>query len=136
MTGYYRKFIENYAKEAKPLTKLLKKQETFNWTEECEKAFEFFIQKLTTNPILVYPDFEKTFYLTTDASQFAIGGVLAQEDLEQNLRPIAYVSCTLQKAELNYSTIEKEMLAIVECVTENFHVYLCIWSKLPHPFGS
>lgn len=64
------------------------------------------------------------FFLTTDASHFAIGGVLAQEDEDQNLKPIAYASRTLQKAELNYSTIEKEMLAIVECVMQNFHVYL------------
>lgn len=73
---------------------------------------------LTNAPILAYPDFTKPFKLTTDASNVAIGGVLSQSN-----RPLAYYSRTLNSAERNYSTIEKELLAILDCV-KHFRPYL------------
>lgn len=121
--GYYRKFIRDFARITKPLTRQLKKDnKEIKHTEEFVKAFELCKTLLTDSNLLQYPDFTKQFLLTTDASAFAIGGVLSQGPVGQD-KPIAYFSRTLQKAEINYSTIEKELLAIVEAV-KHFRPYL------------
>ncbi|KAL4135886.1 hypothetical protein QTP88_007468 [Uroleucon formosanum] len=123
LSGYYRRFIENYSQIAKPITILLKKGQPFEWTAECQTAFETLIQKLIQAPILQYPNFEELFILTTDAIGYAIGSVLSQgREIGQDL-PIAYASRTLNKAEQNYSTTEKELLSIVWSV-KHFRPYL------------
>ncbi|XP_011639428.1 uncharacterized protein LOC105428693 [Pogonomyrmex barbatus] len=78
LAGYYRKFIEDFSRIAKPLTKLTKKGEKFEWTETQQNAFDMLKNKLTTASILKYPDFTREFLLTTDASDYAIGAVLSQ----------------------------------------------------------
>lgn len=110
--GYYRRFIKDFSKIIKPLVKLLKKNVPFNWDAHCDQAFQTLKEKLISPPILQYPDYKKEFILTTDASKYAIGSVLAQGELGKEL-PVAYASRVLNKAEINYSVIEKEMLAIV-----------------------
>ena len=122
LIGYYRRFIKDFAKMAKPLTLLLKKDMPFEWTSEQAKSFDAFRQILTTRPILQYPDFSQEFILTTDASNYAIGSVLSQGLIGKDL-PIAYASRTLNKSEQNYSTTEKELLAIVWSV-KHFRPYL------------
>ena len=112
LANYYRRFIPNFSKIAKPLTELLRKDIPFIWTENEEQAFQMLKMQLVNPPVLQYPDFSKGFVLTTDASQNAIGCVLSQGKIGQDL-PIAYASRALNKAERNYSTIEKELLAIV-----------------------
>jgi len=77
-------------------------------------AFDILRKSLCTEPILPYPDFTQSFILTTDASGYAIGGVLSQGKTGNDL-PISYIPHVLNKAEKNYSTIEKECLAIVYC---------------------
>lgn len=109
MTGYYRRFIENYAHVSKPMTKFLKKNSLIDINDQqYVRAFIDLKEKLSKAPLLIYPDFAEQFEITTDASNVAIGGVLSQND-----KPIAYVSRTLNEHELNYSTIEKECLGIV-----------------------
>lgn len=109
LTGYYRKFIKNYAKIAKPMTNFLKKGSKININNvDYKNSFETLKNYLTNEPILAYPDFKKPFTLTADSSNFAIGAVLSQSD-----KPICYGSRTLNKAEINYSVIEKELLAII-----------------------
>ncbi|XP_011699787.1 PREDICTED: uncharacterized protein LOC105457055 [Wasmannia auropunctata] len=115
LAGYYRKFIENFSKIAKPLTKLTRKNEHFCWTEEQQRAFDILKEKLITAPVLSYPEFSQQFTVITDASDYAIGAVLSQGTLGQD-RPIAYASRILNKAEQNYNTTEKELLAIVWAV--------------------
>lgn len=95
LAGYYRRFINNFSDITKPLTKLLKKNAKYIWTEECTKAMEKCKELLTTAPILQYPDFEKEFIVTTDASQYAIGGILSQGKVGG--KPIAYASRTLNQ---------------------------------------
>ena len=112
LSGYYRRFIPDYGKIAKPLTSLLKKDVEFKWSDLCQKAFEDLKHALTKEPLLQYPDFNKTFNLTCDASNYAIGCVLSQGPVGKDL-PIAYASRTLNKAEQNYSTTEKELCAII-----------------------
>jgi hypothetical protein len=115
MSGYYRKFICNYANLALPLTKQLGKDEVFKWTSEMENSFNALKERLVTRPILIYPDFSKEFHVITDASKYYVGAVLAQ-NRDSKEKPIAYASRKLGKAEINYSTIEKECLAVVWAV--------------------
>lgn len=122
LVGYYRRFIADFSKISQKLTKLLRKDVVFKWEEEQQEAFDILRRALMTEPILQYPDFDKEFYLTTDASNFAIGAILSQMHGDK-LLPIAYASRTLNKAEGNYSTTEKECLAIVWSVN-NFRPYL------------
>ena len=122
LVGYYRRFIPQFSKIAKPLTDLLKKDKPFSWQNAQADAFSTLQNYLCLEPILQYPDFTQPFILTTDASGYAIGGVLSQGKIGKDL-PIAYVSRILNKAEQNYSTIEKECLAIVYC-THYFRPYL------------
>ena len=122
LAGYYRRFIPNFSKIAKSLTQLLKKDITFKWLKNQENAFNNLKTALTTKPILQYPDFSKSFNLMTNASGYAISGILSQGPIGKDL-PIAYASRLLNPAEQNYSTIEKECLAIVYCAM-HFRPYL------------
>ena len=123
MTGYYRKFCQNYAQLAAPLTDLLKKEKTYRWTDECQVAFEQLKKALVNAPILATPDMTKQFSLSTDASDKCIGAVLMQTDDSGEDHPIAFLSKKLNKHQLNYSVIEKETLALIIAI-EHFAVYL------------
>uniref|UniRef100_A0A6V7JFY2 Reverse transcriptase domain-containing protein n=1 Tax=Bracon brevicornis TaxID=1563983 RepID=A0A6V7JFY2_9HYME len=122
LAAYYRKFIRDFSKIAKPLTELLKKEVSWTCGSVQQATFEILKEKLTSAPVLQYPQFDKPFVLTTDASNRAIGAILSQGPIGKDL-PIAYASRTLNKAEQNYSTIEKELLAIVWGV-KHFRPYL------------
>ncbi|XP_043473885.1 uncharacterized protein LOC122506001 [Leptopilina heterotoma] len=122
LAGYYRRFIKDFSAKAKPLSNLLKKDVKFEWKQEQEASFKELREALCTNPILQYPDYEKPFTLTTDASDFAIGAVLSQEKDGFDL-PIAYLSRVLNAPELNYSTTEKECLAVLYAV-HHFRPYI------------
>lgn len=122
LVGYYRKFIQNFSKIAKPLTELLKQGQPFIWTDLCQNAFNYFREILTKEPLLQHPDFNKPFVITTDASNIAIGAVLSQGKIGSDL-PISYASRTLNKAKKNYNTTEKELLAII-WATKQFRPYL------------
>lgn len=112
--NYYRKHICQFADITVPLNRLCRKGIKFEWTNECQKSFETLKSALTQPPVLQYPDFseENKFISQTDASGKVIGAVLSNKDN----KPIAYASRSLNKAELNYPTIEKELLAIVWAV--------------------
>lgn len=122
LTGYYRRFIENFSHITKPLTSLLKKDVSFHWSHEQEQAFNTLKQKLISAPLLQYPDFSQPFIVTTDSSNYAVGAVLSQGEIGKD-KPISYASRTLNKQEGNYSTTEKELLAILFAVN-TFRPYL------------
>lgn len=123
LLGYYRKFIPDFARITKPMTQCLKKGSKITINDAIySNCFNKCKTLLTNDPILQYPDFDKEFILTTDASNFAIGAVLSQGPIGSD-RPIAYASRTLNTSEINYSTIEKELLAIV-WGTKYFRPYL------------
>ncbi|CAG4993640.1 unnamed protein product [Colias eurytheme] len=109
--NYYRKFIPNFANITASLNNLTRKNVNFNWTTDCQNSFETLKHTLCNPPLLQYPNFEESneFIIHTDASGLAIGAVLSNQDK----RPVAYASRTLNKAERNYPVIEKELLAIV-----------------------
>lgn len=110
LTGYYRKFIQDYGKIARPLTEMLKKG-SFKWSLQAEESFERLKEAMTKAPVLALPDFNKPFIVECDAPGSGIGGILKQEK-----RPIAFFSHALQGKTLFLSTYEKEMMALVFAV--------------------
>ncbi|KAI5667635.1 hypothetical protein M9H77_17488 [Catharanthus roseus] len=111
LVNYYRRFIKSYSARAAPLTDLLKKNRPWAWSEDCQRAFEDLKKAICKDPVLSLPDYSKPFEVHTDASDFAIGGVLMQEG-----HPIAYESRKLNETERRYTVQEKEMTAIIHCL--------------------
>lgn len=120
--NYYRRFIKNFAGIVAPLNRLTRKSVEFEWTDECEKAFNTLKECLKSPPILSYPSFDHDFLVTVDASIRHCGGVLSQTHTGHDL-PISFISKSFQKGELNKPLIEKELLAIHFAIT-TFRPYL------------
>ncbi|GJT32260.1 reverse transcriptase domain-containing protein [Tanacetum coccineum] len=120
--GFYRRFIKDFSKISRPMTHLLEKNTPFIFSEDCILAFQTLKKKLTEAPILIAPNWDEPFEIMCDASDYAIGAVLGQR-IEKHFRPIHYASKTMTEAETNYTTTEKEMLAVVYAF-EKFRSYL------------
>ena len=112
LVGYYNRHIENFSKIAAPMNHLLKKNIPFDWTTDCETAFQTLKTKLTTAPVLAFPIFTLPFDLYTDASGVAAGVILAQTQNGVE-RVIAYAGRTFNQAEQNYTVTEQEALAVL-----------------------
>ncbi|WVZ86030.1 hypothetical protein U9M48_032875 [Paspalum notatum var. saurae] len=106
LAGYYRRFIKDFSKIAKPMTSLTKKNAKFVWGPKCEEGFQELKKPLTTAPALAQPDVTKPFDVYCDASGRGLGCVLMQEG-----RVIAYASRQLRKHETNYPTHDPELAA-------------------------
>jgi len=123
LASYYRKFIPEFSKIAKPLIALFKKDIVYEWKDKHQEAFEKLKKLLCETPILQFPDFSRPFFLYTDAIYKALGAVLSQKDDDGNEHVISYASKSLTEAEQNYAVTELECLAILWAV-EKFHLYL------------
>ncbi|RDX85968.1 Retrovirus-related Pol polyprotein from transposon 17.6, partial [Mucuna pruriens] len=122
--GFYRRFIKNFSKLALPLSKLLQKDVEFNFDQPCIEAFQEMKSRLTSAPIQKAPNWDLPFELMCDASNSALGAVLGQRaGVGLPVRVIAYASRTMDSAQRNYTTTEKELLAIVFSL-DKFHSYL------------
>ncbi|XP_021766598.1 uncharacterized protein LOC110731056 [Chenopodium quinoa] len=108
LAGYYRRFVKDFSRIARPMTNLMKKECKFVWTQECEQAFQTLKDKLTSAPVLALPDESGQYEVYSDASKFGLGCVLMQ-----NRRVIAYASRQLKLHEVNYPTHDLELAAIV-----------------------
>jgi hypothetical protein len=111
LSGYYWRFIEGFLKISKPMTELLKKDKKFEWTPTCEASFQELKKRLTTAPILVMLDMEKSFSIYCDASSQRLGCVLMQDG-----RVVAYASRQLRKHEVNYLTHDLELAVVVHAL--------------------
>ena len=120
--GFYRRFIKDFSKIARPLCRLLKKDTKFYFDESCHNAFEEIKSRLLEAPIMAKPDWNREFEIMCNASDYAMGAVLGQKD-EKVFKAIYYASKTFNEAQENYSTIEKEMLTIV-FACEKFRPYM------------
>ncbi|KAL9387950.1 hypothetical protein Peur_021074 [Populus x canadensis] len=120
--GFYRRFIHSFSTIAKPLCNLLSQDVQFDWTSKCQEAFEKLKGLLTTAPIMQAPDWSLPFELMCDASDFAVGAILGQRK-DKKPHVIYYASKTLNDAQLNYTTTEKELLAVVFAL-DKFRSYL------------
>nr|GEZ73012.1 hypothetical protein [Tanacetum cinerariifolium] len=122
--GFYRRFIQDFSKIARPMTHLLETETPFVFFKECVDAFDTLKKKLTEAPILVVPDWNLPFELMCDASDFAIGVVLGQRKMK-HFQPIHYASKTMIEAQIHYTMTEKEMLVVVYAF-EKFRPYLVL----------
>jgi hypothetical protein len=111
LDGYYRRFIGGFLKISKPMTELLEKDKQFEWMPACETSFQELKKRLMTTPVLVMPDMEKPFSIYYDASGQGLGYVLMQDG-----RVVAYASRQLRKHEVNYSTHDLELAAVVHAL--------------------
>ncbi|RVW31950.1 Retrovirus-related Pol polyprotein from transposon 17.6 [Vitis vinifera] len=120
--GFYRRFIKDFLKISKPLCELLVKDAKFVWDENCQKSFEELKQFLTTAPIVRAPNWKLPFEVMCDASDLAMGAVLGKRE-DGKPYVIYYASKTLNEAQRNYTTTEKELLAVVFAL-DKFRAYL------------
>ena len=114
LANYYRRFVKDFAKIARPLHEMTRKENKWNWGERQQKTFEELKEKFTTEPVLVTPDLDKEMRVEVDASDFAMGGVLSMKCEDEKWRPVAYISKSLNEAGRNYEIHDKEMLAIIQ----------------------
>ncbi|XP_075521359.1 uncharacterized protein LOC142554582 [Primulina tabacum] len=131
--GFYRRFIKDFSKITKSLCNLLEKDSTFIFDDDCLQAFKKIKRALVTAPIMIVPDWKEPFELMCDASDYAVGAVLGQRR-ERMFRAIYYASRTMDAAQQNYTTTEKEMLAVVFAF-DKFRPYL-IGTKVKDKKGS
>jgi len=122
--GYQRPFIRNFAKIAKPIVDLTKKGTPFQWTDERKEALETLIQKVTSEPVLAYPDPERPFELEVDASAYAVGAILFQRDAQDRKRDVGYFSKALNPAERNYDIWDREFLAVIKALGNWQHILI------------
>ena len=120
--GFYKRFIRDFLKIARPLCRLLEKDAKFNFDESCQYSFEEIKSRLVEAPIIAKPDWNKEFEIMCDANDYAMGAVLGQK-VDNKFRAIYYASKTFNEAQENYSTTEKEMLAMV-FACEKFKPYI------------
>ncbi|PTQ27291.1 hypothetical protein MARPO_0207s0002 [Marchantia polymorpha] len=120
--GWYRELIPDFAKIVVPITQLLRKENRFEWTDACQEAFEELKSRLSTYPVLRPPDWSMPFHVFCDASSVAVGSALYEKRKDL---PIAYASRQLNPAERNYSTTERECLAMVFSVKKFRHYLIC-----------
>jgi hypothetical protein len=128
LANHFRELMQGYSLKAAPLEKLTgklgsKKNSLIVWTPECEVAFLALKEDLCHTPCMVLPDYKKPFKLVCDASNTGIGGVLLQDE-----RPIAFISKRFNKAQKNYHTTDREVLAAVHCLKE-WRVYMTSVAK-------
>ncbi len=121
--NFYCPFIKGFSHEARPLNKLTKKDMPWEWTPERQRAFEKLKMLVCNEPILLMPNLQNPFELEVDASSFAIGATLSQQDEWQRWHPVAFYSETLSEAERNYDVYDRELLAIVKSL-RHWRVYL------------
>jgi len=116
LANYYWQFVKDFAKIAKPLHHLVRKDEKWKWGEEQEEAFTKLKEIFTTEPVLAAPDLDKEMRVEVDASDYATGGVLSVKGGDGKWRPVAFISKSLNDMERNYKIHDKEMLAVIRCL--------------------
>jgi transposase InsO family protein len=124
MSNYYRKFLPGYSEVSRPLTDLTKKRNEFIWNDSAEMAFRKIKEMIASDLMLRHPVIDKPFIIQTDASDYAVAGVLLQKDVNEDLRPLEFYSRKLNDSELNYSIHDKELLAVKECLQDWRHYVL------------
>lgn len=123
MAGYYRRFCKNFSDVVSPLTNLLAKKAKYVWSEKCQVGFDRIKSILMTSPILTAPNFDAEFKLAVDASDMGAGAGLLQTGDDGIEHPVCYFSKKFNKHQRNYSTVEKEPLALLLAL-QHFEVYV------------
>jgi RNase H-like domain found in reverse transcriptase/Reverse transcriptase (RNA-dependent DNA polymerase) len=116
--NFYQKFISHYSKLAWPLNDLMKKDKKFEWTTECQEAFDTMKKRFTEEPVLLMSDQSKPFQIESDTSKVATGMVLTQLDSNGNRHPVAFLSKTFSETERKYEIYDRELLGIIWALKE------------------
>jgi len=116
LTNYYRRFIKDFARVARPMNMLTRKDEKWTWGDNQQKTFKELNQIFTTKSVLAALDLDKEFRVEVDASNYATGGVLSMKCSDEKWRPVAFISKFLSDTERNYEIHDKEMLVVVRCL--------------------
>ena len=119
--NFYQKFILHFSAIARPLINLTKKGTPFNWGREQDEAFVKLKEMFLSAPVIKMPDTTKLFFVMTDASLTASGGILMQKDSNGDLHPCTYHSATFSPAEQNYDIYDRELLAVIQALKEWCH---------------
>jgi len=119
LANYYRWFVKDFVRVAKPLHKTTKKDVKWNWREKQQRAFEKLKERFMMKPVLVTPDLDREMRVKADVSDFAMEEVLSMKCEDKKWRPVTYISKLSNKAERNYKIHDKEMLVIIR--------YLEVW---------
>ena len=122
--NYYWWFIQGYGNLTAPLNTLLKKTKKYEWTPECQKAFDTLKERFMEAPVLYMPDQTKPFILETDALKHASGAVLRQQDSNGDWHPCRYLSKSFTETEWNYDIGDRELLAVIRALEEWRHYLL------------
>ncbi len=123
MVGYYRCFCNNFSSVVAPFTRLCSPKVDFSWTNDCQQAFLSAKSLLCSAPVLSAPEVSRVFQLEVNASAVGAGAVLLQEGADGLAHPVSYFSAKFNHHQLNYSTIEKETLALLLAL-RHFDVYV------------
>jgi len=113
LANYYRRFIKDFTRVARPINMLTRKDVKWQWGVEQQKAFNKLKRVFTTKPVLAAPDLDKEFRVEADVSNYATGGVLSMKCSDEIWRPVTFISKSLSDTERNYEIYDKEMLAVV-----------------------
>jgi len=116
LANYYRRFIKDFTRIARPINVLTWKDEKWQWEETQQKVFEELKRIFTSKLVLAAPDLDKEFRVEADASNYATRGVLSMKCSDKKWRPVAFISKSLSDTERNYEIYDKEMLAVVRCL--------------------
>lgn len=116
MCSYYRQLVPKFAEIAEPLFQLMRKDVEWKWGSTHTSGFEKLKEALCSQQVMAHPDLSKPYILYTDACDYAIGGILCQEDDDGIERPIQYISATLTSTQRRWATVEKECYAVVYCL--------------------
>jgi len=122
LANYYRQFVKDFTRIAKPLHKLVRKDEKWNWGEEQKKTFKELKKVFTMQLVLVAPDLNKEMRIEADISEYTTRGVLSMRCEDDKWRLVAFISKLLNEAERNYEIHNREMLAIIQCLEEWRHL--------------
>ena len=116
LANYYRRFIKDFARVARPINMLTRKDVKWQWGVEQQKAFDELKEMFTTKPVLAALDLDKEFRVEANVSNYATGGVLSMKCSDEIWRPVAFISKSLSDTERNYKIHNKKMLAVVRCL--------------------
>jgi len=124
LAHFNRCFIKDYAKIMAPITTLTHNDVSFHWTTECDEAYTNIKERYVNAPILIAVDWKLEFHIYSNASNLAVGTMLAQNPTGKIDQPVVYASCLLSKAKKNYTTTKREALAMVYAINKFQHYLL------------
>jgi hypothetical protein len=122
--GFYQRYLQDFVSKTTPMCKLLKKDETFDWTNSCTKALQWMKSSMTCFLVSIVPNWRLEFHMHIDVSNFALTIMLGPNSNNKIYRPIYYARWLMSSIKRNYTTTEKEALAMIYAIKKLLHYLL------------